>query len=134
VKAFCTVLGATALLGVSGAWAAQPSPAQAGRALYLDKCGGCHAVDANGIAPMDRDLVGRPVAALTSYRFSPALQRLGGFWTPERLDAWMAAPQAMAPGSTMATALSDPAQRRAIIVYLATVSDTAPEPLFQDRP
>ena len=50
-----------------------------------------------------------------------------------RLDQWLRDPQAMAPGSSMTTTVADPAVRRAIITYLATVSDTAPDSLFEKR-
>ena len=130
-------LVAAGLVAVSTA-AARPTVETEGRAQYVAWCGACHAVDANGVGPMDRDLVGRPVAALTRYRYSAALRRLGEgllplgeAWSPERLDQWLRDPQAMAPGSSMTTTVADPAVRRAIITYLATVSDTAPNPVFE---
>jgi cytochrome c len=117
-------------VGVTTARAGPPDIVQAGRAPHLARCGGCHAVDSNGVGRMDRDLVGRPVAARTSYRVSPSLERLGGVRTPERLDASLRDPQAVAPGAPMTLSIADADARRALIPFLATVSDTAPEPLI----
>lgn len=105
---------------------AQPAgSAAAGKALYQAKCGGCHSVDANRIGPRHRDVVGRRVASLPDYDYSAALKKLGGVWTPARLDTWLQNPQAMAPGAKMFLSVPDPQQRRDIIAYLTSVSKPA---------
>jgi cytochrome c len=71
-------------------------------------------------------VVGRPVASVPGYSYSPALKRLGGSWTPARLDRWLSGTQKMAPGSKMYLEIDDPAQRRAIISYLGAVSKASP--------
>jgi cytochrome c len=51
------------------------------------------------------------------------LQALRGKWTKERLDAFLAAPQSVAPGTAMTyRGVSDPAQRAAIIEYLSSTA------------
>lgn len=102
-----------------GAAADNPS---AGQTLYENKCGGCHSVDANRVGPRHRGVVGRPVASISGYAYSPALKKLGGNWTSARLDQWLSDTQKMAPGSKMYLQMDDPAQRRAIIAYLNSVS------------
>lgn len=94
----------------------------AGETLYVNKCGGCHSVDADRIGPRHRGVVGRPVATVPGFAYSPALKKLGGTWTPARLDRWLSGTQKMAPGSRMYLEMDDPAQRRAIIAYLSSVS------------
>jgi cytochrome c len=105
---------------------AQPSAATgdaaAGQALYQSKCAGCHSVDADRIGPRHRNVVGRPVASVPGYAYSPALKKLGGVWTPARLDRWLSGTQKMAPGSKMYLEIDDPVQRRQLIAYLASVS------------
>jgi cytochrome c len=96
--------------------------AAAGKMLYEAKCGGCHSVDRNRIGPLHRGVVGRPVASVPGYSYSPALRKLGGSWTAARLDRWLSGTQRMAPGSKMYLEIDDPAQRRAIIAYLGSVS------------
>jgi cytochrome c len=94
----------------------------AGQALYQSKCTGCHSVDADRIGPRHRNVVGRKVASVPGYDYSPALKKLGGVWTPDRLDRWLSGTQKMAPGSKMYIEIDDPTQRRLIIAYLQSVS------------
>jgi cytochrome c len=106
---------------------AQPGSAShdvaAGQSLYQNKCAGCHSIDADRIGPRHRDLVGRRVASVPGYSYSQALKKLGGVWTPARLDQWLSGTQKMAPGSKMYLEIDDPAQRRQLIAYLASVSE-----------
>jgi cytochrome c len=117
-------LGLAALLAAAPAPAlAQPSPNVAdGQMLYESKCGGCHSLDANRVGPKHRGVVGRKVATAPGYDYSPAIRKLGGVWTPQRIDQWLQGPQAMAPGAKMYFQVSDPVQRKAIITYLAANS------------
>jgi cytochrome c len=94
----------------------------AGKELYEAKCGGCHSVEMNRIGPRHRGVVGRKVASLPDYDYSPAIKKLGGVWTRARIDKWLQGPQAMAPGSKMFVTVPDPTIRREIIAYLASVS------------
>lgn len=107
----------------AAAWAGTaPDEVAAGQTLYLNTCGGCHSVDANRIGPRHRNVVGRAVASVPGYDYSSALRKLGGVWTPARLDLWLSGTQKMAPGSKMYLELDDPAERRLIIIYLQSVS------------
>ena len=123
-------LAAIAALAVGGllillpaAAFAQPGPEVAdGKMLYESKCGGCHSLDKNRVGPKHRGVVGRKVASVPDYDSSPALKKLGGVWTPERIDRWLQGPQAMAPGAKMFFQVPDPAQRKAIIAYLSANS------------
>lgn len=96
--------------------------ATAGQTLYLNTCGGCHSVDTDRIGPRHRNVVGRAVASVPGYDYSPALKKLGGIWTPARLDQWLSGTQKMAPGSKMYLELDDATERRLIITYLQSVS------------
>lgn len=105
------------------AWAGKvPDDVAAGQTLYVNTCGGCHSVDTDRIGPRHRNVVGRAVASVQGYDYSLALKRLGGIWTPARLDQWLSGTQKMAPGSKMYLELDDPAVRRSIIAYLQSVS------------
>ena len=94
----------------------------AGQSMYQSKCTGCHSVDADRIGPRHRNVVGRKVASVSGYPYSPALKKLGGVWTPARLDRWLSGTQKMAPGSKMYIEIDDPRQRRLLIAYLKSVS------------
>jgi cytochrome c len=120
------LLTALAVLALGSPVRAQPGGDVAqGQALYEGKCGGCHSLDANRVGPRHRGVVGRPVASIPDFDYSPAIRKLGGVWTPARIDQWLQSPQAMAPGAKMFFSVSDPEQRRDIIAYLASVSKPA---------
>lgn len=120
-----------AALVISGA-ALTGSPATAagnpaiGKSAYEAKCGGCHSIDTNRIGPLHRGVVGRKPGAAAGYAYSPALRKLGGVWTPARLDAWLQGPQKVAPGSRMFLTVGDAATRANIIAYLQSVSPAKP--------
>lgn len=124
-------------LRAAGAWAGAalllslpvPAPAQTldGKALYEGKCGGCHSLDANRIGPAYRGVVGRRIATAPGYPYSPAIKKLAGVWTPERLDQWLQGPQKLAPGSKMYLTIANPQQRAAIIAYLVASSPPVPK-------
>ena len=121
-----TVLATVVLLNVSGlALGARADEVSDGQALYEGKCGGCHSLDANRVGPRHRGVVGRKVASIPDYDYSPAIRKLGGVWTQERINQWLQGPQGMAPGAKMFFSVPDAAQRKAIIAYLTSVSPGA---------
>lgn len=124
-----------ALLAALAALAAQFAPVAAmaqsaaapaadpGRAAF-GPCRACHAIEkgVNRLGPSMFGIVGRKVASEPGYDFSPAMQAHGGVWTRERLNAYLADPRGVVPGSKMSYAgLKDPARRAALIDYLATL-------------
>jgi aldose sugar dehydrogenase len=101
-----------------------PAEGTGGAVLFATVCGGCHkAIDGvtHAYGPDLAGIVGRPVASASGFQgYSPALKALHGKWTKERLDAFLKSPQGVAPGTAMTfQGVSDPAQRAAIIDYLA---------------
>src|SRR3546814_17419645 len=95
-----SVLFATWLLQLfCAANAIAADPISEGRVLYQGRCGGCHSVETNRIGPRHRGVVGRPVASVPDYDYSPALKQLGGTWTPARLDLWLSDTKEMVPRS-----------------------------------
>lgn len=115
------MLAAVSLILSASALAAAGQTANPhGEALYQAKCGGCHALDQNRIGPRHRGVVGRQIASLTDFDYSPAIKKLDGEWTQARLDKWLQGPQNMAPGTKMYFSVPNPNDRSAIIAYLAT--------------
>ncbi|WCS22984.1 c-type cytochrome [Methylobacterium sp. NMS14P] len=91
------------------------------------QCAACHTIspgagDRNG--PGLYDVLGKPVASNSRrYGYTGALRSLGGVWTPERMDLWLAAPAKLAPGTSMSfPGLPDPLDRADLIAYLRTQS------------
>jgi cytochrome c len=90
------------------------------------QCYACHALEPGRNTPAGptlHNVVGRAIAAESGFNYSPALRRLAAGhprWTPELLDRFLANPEAVAPGTEMGfPGLDDPAERRALIIWLA---------------
>lgn len=87
-------------------------------------CGACHSVDPGQkrFGPNLAGVVGRRAGSEPGYAYSQAMARAGFAWTPKRLDAFLAQPGAVVPGTKMAFAgVSDSARRKAIVDYLASL-------------
>ena len=95
-------------------------------------CRGCHLMQKGqgvDVGPALWDIVGRPIAAADDYPYSPAMIQLGGDWTYEALNAFIANPKAFVPGTKMAYAgVADVNTRAGIIAFLRQLSDK-PTPL-----
>ncbi|HUD30783.1 MAG TPA: c-type cytochrome [Novosphingobium sp.] len=127
-------IGATALLAaiavpaVVGAQAAPVSAAATpdaakGKAQFA-RCMACHSVDSakpRGIGPNLAGVVGRPAGSQPGFKYTPGLAGGKFKWTPEKLDAFIAKPRGVVPGTNMVFAgIADPAARQALVAYLAT--------------
>ena len=97
----------------------------AGKAQYEGTCGGCHSLDTNRVGPRHRGVVGRQPGTASGYDYSPAVRKLGGVWTTERIDKWLQGPQTLAPGAKMFLTVPDAGKRANIIAYLVSVSPAA---------
>lgn len=92
----------------------------AGEEVY-GQCRRCHEPmgQAKAIAPTLNGVVGRRIASVPGFTYSPALKALDGVWTEERLDAYLKDPALFAPGTTMsALQVPDDSSRAALIRYL----------------
>jgi cytochrome c len=115
----------------AGLWlVAQPPPGPerrpySGEALYRQACYGCHALEPGAdspAAPTLHDILGRRIAARPGFNYSPALRRLAARevrWTRELMDAYLADPETVAPGTEMSFIGMSDVQRRALIDWLA---------------
>ena len=115
-----------AALVAFGALAATLAPASAigtdGGALFRQRCASCHSTTPGGqaiIAPNLAGVVGRK-AASTPFQYTPALKNSGLTWTKANLNTFLTGPMKMVPGTRMVVSVSDPAQRAAILDYLAS--------------
>ena len=107
--------------------AAAPAAAQGapnGALLFQQRCSACHSVEAGKpgvLGPHLAGVVGRP-AASTAFNYSPALKASKLTWDKTTLDAFLGGPMKLVPGTRMAISVSDPAQRAAIVRYLAGIN------------
>ncbi|HGG05430.1 MAG TPA: cytochrome c family protein [Aliiroseovarius sp.] len=90
------------------------------------KCKACHKLEdgKNGVGPYLNGVVGREVATAEGFRFSDAMEGLGGVWDNERLDAFLTRPKEFLPGTKMSfSGLRKEADRANVIAYLATFGE-----------
>ncbi len=87
------------------------------------KCRACHKLDGtDGVGPHLNGVVGREVAAIAGFSYSPAMvehKAEAPAWTPEALQEFLTNPKADVPGTKMSFAgLRDPQARANLIAYL----------------
>ncbi len=96
------------------------------------KCASCHSTDKGGknkVGPNLWDIVGNAKAGKEGYKYSGALKGLGGEWTYNDLDDFLANPRGFAKGTKMSfSGVTKEGQRAALIAYLRSLSDQ-PKPL-----
>ncbi|NDV86231.1 c-type cytochrome [Aurantimonas aggregata] len=127
--------GATEEAEVPIAALLQTADAEAGAAQFR-KCSACHNAEQggpNGVGPHLWDVVNRPIASVSDFSYSAALQEFseGGsvVWDYDHLSYFIENPKAHVPGTAMGFAgLRDPEDRADLIAYLRTHADT-PAPL-----
>jgi cytochrome c len=111
---------------MAGVLALPAAAAEEGRAVFVAQCQVCHATEAGAPArqgPSLHAIMGRKAGAIEGFPYSKGLKAAGFEWTPERMDRWIADPQAMISDSYMAYKQPDPEIRAKVIAYLATLGE-----------
>ena len=114
--------------------AAAAAPAEAPKAVKaaavarpasFAMCQTCHSTgqgEAHRIGPNLFGIVGDKAGTRPGYNYSDAMKESGIVWTRDRLDAFIAAPRAIVPGTKMVIAgPKDAAKRKEIVDYLASL-------------
>jgi cytochrome c len=97
-----------------------------------NKCTACHAVNKDGkskLGPPLWDIVGRKPGTMEGFRFSAAMEKMGGAWDYETLNKFLNKPKKFVPGTKMGFGGIPKVKDRAdLIAYLRSLSDQ-PKPL-----
>ncbi len=116
-----------ALTVIAAAWAtdlsvAQEADAASGERIFRQRCGSCHqiATTRNGAGPHLQGVIGRAAGSVEGFNYSPALRDSGITWTPETLEAYLANPTAMVPGTRMVQRFNNENERRVTIEFLSS--------------
>ena len=104
--------------------AADPKAGEADVAL----CKVCHTFNKGGstlVGPNLYGVVGRKIASVEGFNYTPGLKAHEGDWTFDKLDAWLTNPAVFAPGTMMAfPGIPDTKKRADVIAYLNANSDS----------
>jgi len=123
---------AAAAKAASGVMAMLAAADAAAGEKTFKKCKACHSTDKGGknlVGPNLWDSVGKAKAAGEGFKYSDALKGLGGAWSYQDMDAFLANPKTFAKGTKMSfNGLAKPTDRAAVIAYLRSLSDQ-PKPL-----
>jgi cytochrome c len=96
-----------------------------GERVFATQCSGCHSVEPerNRAGPTLHGLFGRQSGTLEGFDFSSAMREARIEWSPETLDAFLAEPREMVPGTKMVLWGLPPEDRRNVIAYLESIAD-----------
>jgi cytochrome c len=87
------------------------------------QCSGCHATTLQDkLGPHLSGVFGRTAGAVPGFHYSKAMGSSSIVWNEQALDAFLAAPAKMLPGTSMPIALRSAQDRADIIAYLKSLT------------
>jgi cytochrome c len=91
--------------------------------MAFQQCAECHSPgSADGAGPGLKGVFGRRAGGKDGFIYSPAMKKAALTWDDKTLDAFLADPRAVVPGTTMAYAGDEDAKERAdLVAYLKTL-------------
>lgn len=101
---------------------AAANDAARGEAVFKRLCAQCHNVDGGRMpitGPTLKAIGGRKAASVEGFRsYTKALRESGIVWDAAQLDAFLADPKKLVPGTTQTVAVRNEAERTALVAYL----------------
>ena len=115
---------AAALISAGAAHAQSAGEVAKGKAVFTAQCSLCHSANAGqeGAAPSLFGVVGRKAGSDPGFTaYTTAIKSSGKVWTRANLNTFLSGPAKFIPGTAMPITLANPADREAVIAYLATL-------------
>lgn len=105
----------------------EPISGSSAELTFATSCLGCHRISdgfSHRMGPDLYHLLDRKVASAANYdAYTPALKKLDGEWSKQRLDQFLRDPQAVAPGTSMLfPGIADDRQRAELVDYVMATS------------
>lgn len=123
-------------IGMHSAFALAEGDEKQGAQLFR-QCMACHSTTPGEqlTGPSLAHVWNRKAASVRGFhRYSDALAKSGLAWNASTLDKWLAAPQALVPGTSMTFAgIRDAKQRADVIAYLRALSEEKAPPAVAGR-
>jgi len=99
--------------------------AQAGATLVKQRCQMCHVLNKgqkpSALAPNLNGVIGRKAGTTSDFAlYSPALKASNIVWTPAKVDAFLAGPGKLVPGTKMVISVADAKDRANIVAFLTS--------------
>ena len=116
-----TTIFAALMLLAAGSTLVGPARVQAqvnGKALFENRCGGCHALDRDKEGPRLGGVYGRTSGAVEAFQYSEALKKARIVWKEETLDRWLTDTEKLVPNNDMTFHVERADERSEIIAYL----------------
>jgi cytochrome c len=115
----------TAVFAIAQGAGASERDVATGERVFRSQCMGCHSVEPerNRAGPTLHGLFGRVSGTHEGFDYSEAMQEAAVEWDRETLDAFLAEPDAVVPGTKMVFWGLRPEDRRRVIAYLEAVAE-----------
>ena len=120
--AVIVVIAAFTFPGAVSVRAANQGDATRGKDLFDKRCGGCHALDSDKEGPRLRNVYGRRVGSISSFKYSEPMKTAQITWDGESLDRWLISTESVVPDNDMDFHVPKPDERADIIEYLRVSS------------
>ena len=99
---------------------------QHGKALYMQECKGCHALNETLIGPKHCGVFGRRAGTVPGYAYSDVMKQAGFNWDAKHLDDFLRSPITYLNGTNMGyVGLDSDKDRADVIAYLRQAMDPA---------
>lgn len=92
-----------------------------GKAIFEQRCTGCHALDANREGPHLRGVFGRKAGSVADFTYSSALKKSTITWNETLLNEWLTDPDTMMPGNNMGFRVVKATERSDLVAFLKQV-------------